>query len=125
LSWIREETWDLLKKFKVAYTIVDEPLLPPEVHLTADLAYFRWHGRGERPWFDYRYSKEELESWVPKVEEASRKVKKVVGYFNNHFHGYAPENCLYLIEKLGLLSEEQKRVKERAMKKQTQLGTFM
>jgi uncharacterized protein YecE (DUF72 family) len=125
LSWIRDETWDLLKKFEVSYTIVDEPLLPPEVHLTSDIAYFRWHGRGEQPWFDYRYSKDELEPWIPKVEEASRKVKKVVGYFNNHFHGYAPENCLYLIERLGLLSEEQKRAKARTMKKQTQLGTFM
>jgi uncharacterized protein YecE (DUF72 family) len=125
LSWMRSETWDLLRKYEVAYTIVDEPLLPPEVHLTADLAYFRWHGRGERPWFDYRYSKEELEPWVPKVEEASQKVKKVVGYFNNHFHGYAPENCLYLLERLGLSSEEQKRAKERTAKKQTQLGTFI
>jgi uncharacterized protein YecE (DUF72 family) len=125
LSWIRDETWDLLKKFEVSYTIVDEPLLPPEVHLTSDIAYFRWHGRGEQPWFDYRYSKDELEPWIPKVEEASRKVKKVVGYFNNHFHGYAPENCLYLIERLGLLSEEQKRAKARTIKKQTQLGTFM
>jgi uncharacterized protein YecE (DUF72 family) len=125
LSWMRSETWDLLRKYEVAYTIVDEPLLPPEVHLTADLAYFRWHGRGERPWFDYRYSKEELEPWIPKVEEASQKVKKVVGYFNNHFHGYAPENCLYLLERLGLSSEEQKRAKERTAKKQTQLGTFI
>jgi len=125
LSWMRDETWDLLRKYEVAYTVVDEPLLPPEVHLTADLAYFRWHGRGERPWFDYLYSKEELEPWIPKVEEASRKVKKVVGYFNNHFHGYAPENCLHLIERLGLLSEEQKRAKEKTAKKQTQLGSFI
>jgi uncharacterized protein YecE (DUF72 family) len=124
LSWMRNETWDLLKDYDVAYTIVDEPLLPPEVHLTADLAYFRWHGRGERPWFDYRYSKEELEPWVPKVEEAAGKVKKVVGYFNNHFHGYAPENCLYLIERLGLLSEKQRRAKEKTAKKQSQLHSF-
>lgn len=122
LSWMRGETWDLLKKFDVAYTNVDEPLLPPEVHLTSDFAYFRWHGRGENPWFDYRYSKDELEAWVPKVEEASQKVKKIVGYFNNHFHGYAPENCLYLIERLGLLSEEQKRLKDRTAKSRVNLA---
>jgi len=40
-SWMREETWRLLEKHDVAYCIVDEPLLPPEVHLTADFAYFR------------------------------------------------------------------------------------
>ena len=124
LSWMRGETWSLLEKYKVAYVIVDEPLLPPEVHLTADFAYFRWHGRGERPWFDYLYSKEELEPWIPKVEEAAGKVKKVVGYFNNHYHGFAPENCLYLIEKLGLFSEEQKRAKAKTASKQSQLGSY-
>ncbi len=124
LSWMRNETWSLLKKYNVAYTNVDEPLLPPEVHLTADFTYFRWHGRGERPWFDYLYEKVELDEWVPKVEEAARNVKKVYGYFNNHFHGYAPENCLYLIERLGLLSEQQKRAKMKAASKQSQLGSF-
>jgi uncharacterized protein YecE (DUF72 family) len=123
LSWMKEETWNLLKRYKVAYVNVDEPLLPPEVHLTADFSYFRWHGRAEKPWFDYRYSKKELEDWVPKVEEAAGKVKKIFGYFNNHYHGYAPENCLQLIEKLGLLTEEQRRVKEKATT-QLKLGTF-
>jgi len=124
LSWMRDETWELLKEYKVAYTNVDEPLLPPEVHLTADLAYFRWHGRGEKPWFDYRYSAEELEPWVPKVEEASRSVKKVVGFFNNHFHGYAPENCLRLIEKMGLLTAGQTEAIGKASRKQSTLQSF-
>jgi uncharacterized protein YecE (DUF72 family) len=124
LSWMRNETWSLLKEYNVAYVNVDEPLLPPEVNLTANFTYFRWHGQGERPWFDYLYEKAELDEWVPKVEEAARNVKKVYGYFNNHFHGYAPENCLYLIEKLGLLTEEQKRAKLKAMSKQSQLGSF-
>jgi len=125
LAWMRDETWDLLKKYEVAYTIVDEPLLPSEVHLTADLAYFRWHGRGEKPWFDYLYTKKELEYWVPKIQEVSHKVKKIVGYFNNHFHGYAPENCLQLLEKLNLLSKEQKLAKEKTASKQSQLGKFL
>jgi uncharacterized protein YecE (DUF72 family) len=124
LSWMRDETWSLLKEYKVAYTNVDEPLLPPEVHLTADFTYFRWHGRGESPWFDYLYEKAELDEWVPKVEEAAKNVKKVYGYFNNHFHGYAPENCLCLLEKLGLLTEEQKMAKEKSKIKQSQLGSF-
>ena len=104
---------------------MDEPLLPPEVHLTADFAYFRWHGHGKNIWFDYRYSQEELESWVPKVNDAAVKVKKVYGYFNNHYHGYAPENCLQLLERLGLLSEEQKKAKAKNVFRQSQLGSFL
>jgi hypothetical protein len=32
---------------------------------------------------------------------------------------YAPENCLYLIEKLGLLTNEQKRAKDKTLSKQS------
>ncbi len=58
MTWLlpATETFALLKQYGVAYTIVDEPLLPPEMHLTADFAYFRWHGKGKDIWFDYRYS---------------------------------------------------------------------
>ena len=110
-SWMREETWKLLEKYHVAYTIVDEPLLPPEVHITSNIAYFRWHGRGARPWYNYRYRQEELEPWAPKIKEAAEKVEKVYGYFNNHYHGYAVENCLQVLEMLGALTPEQKEAK--------------
>ncbi len=112
-TWLREETWRILSKYNVAYTIVDEPLLPPDIHLTADFAYLRWHGRGERPWYDYHYTDEELQEWIPKVEKIQREVKTVYGYFNNHFHGYAVENCLKVLQMLGKLTPEQ----EEALKK--------
>ncbi len=104
-SWLRKETFRLLDIYHVAYTIVDEPLLPPEVHITSDIAYFRWHGRGSRPWFNYKYSKEEVEEWVPRVTEVAGKTKRVLGYFNNHFHAYAPENCLQIMQMLGINTE--------------------
>lgn len=103
-SWLRDETFGLLEKYDVAYTIVDEPLLPPEVHVTSDIAYIRWHGQGTKPWFNYRYSEEQLQEWVPKVKEAAGKAKKVLGYFNNHFHGYAPENSLQIMQMLGIVT---------------------
>lgn len=116
LSWMRDETWSLLKKYEVAYTIVDEPLLPPEVEVTSSIAYFRWHGRGSRPWYNYRYKIEELKPWVPKVKEVSQKVEAVYGYFNNHYHGYAVENCLQVLEMLGVLTPEQAKAKQRVEK---------
>ena len=124
LSWMRDETWRLLKQYDVAYTNVDEPLLPSEVHVTADIAYFRWHGHGEKPWFNYLYRAEELEPWIPKVLEVSDQVKTVYGYFNNHFHGYAPENCLGLIERINGLNPEQTEAKKRLLKKQVGLHGF-
>ena len=116
LSWMRRETWNLLEKYQVAYTIVDEPLLPAEVHVTSDLAYFRWHGHGAHPWYNYRYTKEQLSPWVPKVRETSEKTKRVFGYFNNHYHGYAVENCLELLEMLAPLTSEQTQAKDHIKK---------
>ncbi len=107
LSWMKNETWKLLKNYGVAYTNVDEPLLPPEVQVTSDFAYFRWHGHGTRPWFNYRYNLEELKPWIPRVCKTAKGVKKVYGYFNNHFHGYAVENCLQVLEMLGVLKQKQ------------------
>ena len=112
-SWMRQETWTLLEEYQVAYTIVDEPLLPPEIHVTSDIAYFRWHGHGTRPWYNYRYQVEELEPWIPKVKKAAEKVQRIYGYFNNHYHGYAVENCLQVLEMLRVLTSEQTDAKNR------------
>ncbi len=133
LSWMRSETWQLLEKYNVAYTIVDEPLLPPEAHVTSDIAYFRWHGRGTRPWYDYQYKLDELKPWVPKMKEAEPKVKRVFGFFNNHFHGYAVENCLQVLEMLGVLTALQKSAKSKvetylnsaARTRESKLDTFI
>lgn len=111
-SWMRNETWKLLEKHNIAYCIVDEPLLPQDIHLTANFVYFRWHGRGSQPWYDYHYSEEELKVWVPKIEKTLNQVDKAYGYFNNHFHGYAVENCIEILEMLGVENPNHKRVKE-------------
>lgn len=114
-SWIRDETWRLLRDHNVAYTIVDEPLLPPEARVTADFAYFRWHGHGERIWYDYHYGIEELKPWVPKVKEVSKKVDKIYGYFNNHYHGYAVENCVQILEMLNSARPKQVEIKDKVI----------
>jgi len=131
-TWLRDETWNILGKYNVAYTIVDEPVLPPDVHVTADFAYLRWHGHGQRPWYNYHYSEEELENWLPKVREVEGEVKTVYGYFNNHFHGYAVENCLSVLKMLGKLTPDQEEALnraqahlERAMSPHAGLGKWM
>ena len=115
-SWMRHDTWTLLKKHNVAYCIVDEPLLPPDVQITADYAYFRWHGRGTRPWYDYHYGEKELAEWVPRIEAAKERVDKIYGYFNNHYHGYAIENCIEILEMLNAAKPEHHQVKERIIR---------
>ena len=112
-SWMREDTWRMLRKYGVAYCVVDEPSFPSEVHITADFAYFRWHGRNSRVWYNYRYSEKELSEWVPKLEETGKKVKKIYGYFNNHFHGYAIENCIELMQMLKIAEPKHEEAKRK------------
>ncbi len=113
LSWMRGETWDLLKENNIGYCIVDEPLLPPEVHLTSDFAYFRWHGRGKRPWYYYRYTQAELSEWIPRIRKTEARVQKIYGYFNNHYHGYAVENCVDILEMLNQANSDQTDIKQK------------
>ena len=101
ISWVTSKTYKLLEEYKVAYCIVDEPKLPPDVIVTTDFAYIRWHGRNKRHWYNYLYTKEELEEWVLNIEKIQDEVKTVYGYFNNHPHGQAPTNCRDLLKMLG------------------------
>lgn len=112
-SWMCEDAYKLLKDFKIAYTIVDEPLLPPDINITSNFAYVRWHGKGKRPWYNYKYGIEELKPWVPKLKDIAKKTNEVYGFFNNHYHGYAPENCLQVLEMLGVITSEQTEAKKR------------
>ena len=67
---------------------------------------------------------ESFRAWEADLVRVIPEVREVFGYFNNHYHGYAPENCLQLMEQLGLLSQEQKKAKEKSKVKQAQLGAF-
>jgi uncharacterized protein YecE (DUF72 family) len=115
-SWLREETYDILSMQNVAYTVVDEPLLPPEVQITADFAYVRWHGHGARLWYDYEYSGDQLEGWAPKVQEITSKVRRTYGYFNNHFNANAVKNAVEMLELLGQVTTKQKIAHEKITK---------
>jgi uncharacterized protein YecE (DUF72 family) len=101
-SWLAPESWALLKEFGYASVVVDEPLLPVSLTVTAPFAYVRWHGHGAPVWYDYRYSAEEIAGWVPRVRELAERAGTVLGFFNNHFRGDAVRNCQTLEERLGL-----------------------
>ena len=95
-SWLIDETFDVLKTYKVAYVIVDEPLLPPVIKITSTFTYIRFHGHGKKVWYFYKYSEKELLPWAEKIKRLESQVQEIYIYFNNHFRGYAPANALML-----------------------------
>jgi uncharacterized protein YecE (DUF72 family) len=116
LSWFEDNlAFSTLENYNVAYVIVDEPLLPPEVKITSNFSFIRWHGKGKRPWYNYRYKIEELKPWVKVLEEVKSKVNHLYGYFNNHFHGYAVVNCLQMLQLIGEINDRQREMLDKAL----------
>ncbi|MBV8981873.1 MAG: DUF72 domain-containing protein [Acidimicrobiia bacterium] len=102
-----DHTFEFLEHEKLAYVCVDEPQgfdssLPPVVAVTSDLAVVRFHGRNAETWnadvpsasfrFRYRYEPEELEEWVPRIEEVAASAKEVHVLMNNCYRDYAVDN---------------------------------
>jgi uncharacterized protein YecE (DUF72 family) len=108
-DWFNARVIDGLKERSVGLCSVDVPRLeglPPLSDLvTSDIAYVRFHGRNEATWwngdsgtrYEYLYSKDELSTWVPRLEAMSTQAKKVRVYFNNHRRGDAPANAKDLV----------------------------
>jgi len=101
-SWLAPESFGLLREFGLAYVVVDEPMLPIRLEVTAPFAYVRWHGHGSPVWYDYRYAADELSEWVPRVQALEARADAVYGFFNNHFRGDAVANASEITDALGL-----------------------
>jgi uncharacterized protein YecE (DUF72 family) len=99
-DWINDETFTQLRDLNLGFCCVDEPklrgLMPPIATITGPLAYVRFHGRNAEKWwqndfgwerYDYTYSEEELEEWVPKIRELDEQAPLTLVYANNHYKG--------------------------------------
>lgn len=102
-SWMDDEIFNYLRQHSLTYCAVIEPTLPPRMDITnQNFAYIRFHGFGEKIWFDYLFSEEEIEKYAQKVKNVISSAKVVGIYFNNHFSGYAPKNSLMMMDKLDI-----------------------
>ena len=120
MTWVSHgiEARKILEKSGVATVIVDSLPLPVETSLNTDFAYIRWHGRGKKVWYDYSYQDDELVLWDKRIRKLSDKAE-VFGYFNNHYHAYAPENCIGMLGMLGLGTAKHVEVARRLEKGRT------
>jgi uncharacterized protein YecE (DUF72 family) len=118
-SWSDDEnTAHLLRESNVAWVQIDEPKfqssVAQEIPLTADLAYFRFHGRNKEMWwkgdsetrYKYLYSPEELNELAGRVQAAGEQTKLTFAFFNNHWQGYAPRNAVDMMRTLDLPLKE-------------------
>ncbi|MDH5466436.1 MAG: DUF72 domain-containing protein [Candidatus Aminicenantes bacterium] len=93
-SWFSEEVYSLLRSHKVTFCVISSPELPDHIAETAEISYFRFHGR--IGWYKYNYADEELKEWAEAIKKT--KSKECFIYFNNDYNAYAVANCKKLGE---------------------------
>lgn len=102
-SWFDEETYDILREYKVAYCIISAPKgLPENIVTTADFSYVRFHGKEN--WYDYDYSDKQLSRWKQDIESID--AKRVFIYFNNDVKVRAVKNAKTLKQMLAPVNEK-------------------
>ena len=93
LSWFDEQVYKLLSKYNVVFCSISTPVFPEEMIVTEKTGYVRFHGK-DRKWYDYNYSREELQNWYEKIRNSG--VEEIYIYFNNDLGASAPENARLL-----------------------------
>jgi uncharacterized protein YecE (DUF72 family) len=113
-SWAHPEVLEFLKKCELGVVNVDEPdmhgLVPANDAVTGTVGYVRFHGRnrenwyktGAQPWerYDYLYSLEELQEWVPRINKMNKQADTTYVFFNNHWQSQAVTNAQQMAELL-------------------------
>ena len=113
-SWLADEALYCLELLKMSIADIDQPVLrhciAPATLVTGPLGYVRLHGRRQDTWFarnvepheryNYLYRDDELDEWVERIRQISRKSKELYVFTNNHYRGQAPANAFQILSKL-------------------------
>ncbi|MGD0125334.1 MAG: DUF72 domain-containing protein [Terriglobia bacterium] len=102
--WINDRFLDLLRARNVALALIDHPWMTPVEQLvarqdvvTANFAYLRW--LGDRKGIEERTQSwdkiiidrtREMETWIPIIRALLKRGINILGFFNNHYAGFAP-----------------------------------
>ncbi|HYM82967.1 MAG TPA: DUF72 domain-containing protein [Candidatus Dormibacteraeota bacterium] len=115
-SWFNEKNLERTLRFledeRIPLVLVDAPQgykssVPPVVATTSpELSVVRFHGRRSETWersgvtpverFRYLYDRDELETWVPRVEAAAGSARRTHVLMNNCYANYGTTNALEL-----------------------------
>ncbi len=117
-GWVRGKVFEMLRELGLGICCADQPCLPklppPFAVLTSPIGYVRFHGRNaakwwnhEQPWerYNYAYTSEELDPWVPRIQKMATRAEVVYVFANNHWEGQAIDTARQLRLKLGLEPE--------------------
>ncbi|WP_334109625.1 DUF72 domain-containing protein [Thermodesulfitimonas autotrophica] len=90
-TWFAPEIYDVLRAYGYALCTADAPRWPCVEAITANFAYYRFHGH-ERLYAS-SYPREVLAVWAEKMAAHLATGRDVYAYFNNDAGGYAVANA--------------------------------
>src|SRR5207248_9344602 len=116
-EWTESDETQAIRAFMeqqdVAWVMIDEPRFKTSIRhipLTADHAYFRFHGRNYKNWwrhgesedrYNYLYTPDEQRHMAQDVREVASKTSETYAFYNNHFGAKAVVNSVQLEMALG------------------------
>jgi uncharacterized protein YecE (DUF72 family) len=114
-SWYNKQTYAMLTDLNLGFVNVDLPNLAnlpkPSNIVTSDTAYYRFHGRNSKMWwnhstpserYDYLYNDKQLDEWIRRIKQTSSTAKSTYVFTNNCHLGQSVVNALHLHKQLGL-----------------------
>jgi uncharacterized protein YecE (DUF72 family) len=94
-SWFDDQMISILKHHNVALVVNSAPdIWPFSCEITADFAYFRFHG--SKSLYRSAYTNNELEHWAKFIKAKAGQCNTVYAYFNNDKSARAVDNAKYL-----------------------------
>lgn len=112
-EWASHESFERLRELELGFCCVDEPplpgLMPPVIEATSPIGYVRFHGRNSEKWYghgssseryNYLYNEQELQEWVPGVQQVAARTETTYVFFNNCHSDQAPQNAWMMADLL-------------------------
>ena len=97
-TWNVPQAFDALRRHNAAYCIFELAGFQSPLEVTADFAYVRLHGPGNK--YQGSYDEERLRAWAEQVELWRKQLKHIFIYFDNDQAGFAAQNALQLKQML-------------------------
>lgn len=108
-GWMDARVYSFLSDEGIGFVCVDEPkldgLVKPEIIVTSNIGYLRFHGRNAGKWYNHKrayerynyfYDEGTLKEWVPGIEFINDNTDAAFVAFNNHFRGQSAVNASML-----------------------------
>ena len=93
-GWNTPEVYDVLCRYNAAFCMFELAGFQSPMEVTADFAYVRLHGPGNK--YQGDYGKSQLRTWAKRIEGWRKTLKHIFIYFDNDQVGFAAKNAMEL-----------------------------